>query len=78
MKDEEKFYGHPLIGVWLVPSTEQRLFPQCSNHSMRIVGNDHKGLYIPKIDWIEDDSLSNGFKYWPWMNNEKLQYDEEG
>ena len=78
MKDEEKFYGNFMLATWTVPSTGEKFFPQCSNAGLRIMGNDHKGLFEPKIDWKEDDSLSNGFKYWPWHNNQKLKYNEEG
>ena len=68
----ECFYGNPLVGVWVVPSTGQRIFPSKLSES--------------HPEWVKDEEIIKRqtdrgrepyFKYWPWIKDEKLQYDEE-
>jgi len=65
--ETQKFYGHPLVGVWIVPSTGNRLLPS-------------KLDVLEGITWSEDDqlALSPHFALWPRLDGERLTYEEEG
>ena len=65
--ESEKFYGHPLVGVWIVPSNGYRILPS-------------KLDVLAGITWAEDDQLKQSphFTLWPSLGGERLTYEEEG
>ena len=79
----KKFYGNALIGIWAVPSTGKRIIPQLSYGKQRMIWSgrpsiDAFGKYewdeVEGIEWIKDKEHE---VKWPWVNGEKLIYDEE-
>ena len=78
----KKFYGNALIGTWKVPSTGNRIIPQLSNGKQRMIwgGQPHIDVFgeyvwyeVEGIKWIYDEEQEIK---WPWVNGEKLIYDE--
>ena len=81
-KENKKFYGNSLIGIWRVPSTGKRIIPQLSYGKQRMIWSgrpsiDAFGGYewdeVDGIEWVKDDEMNHLI---PFYNGEKLEYDE--
>jgi hypothetical protein len=80
-KENKKFYGNSLIGIWRVPSTGKRIIPQLSYGKQRMIwsgGGSYNTLgeyeveLVEGIKWVDDGEI-----LMPWLDGEKLVYDEE-
>jgi len=72
-KENKKFYGNSLIGIWIVPSTGKKIIPQLSYGKQRMIWmHGDSDNVVEGIKWVDDGEI-----LMPWLDGEKLVYDEE-